>query len=382
MNSARGVMYGSVVVMGAIVAGLVIADRSADDRSNVVKTMVPKIEKRNGRAEPKSEPADAVSKPDVEQVIASALSSLESQTPEEKVAALGGLVDDLQSPDYVKETIPQKSGEAIAQAWFGLVQQSTSAYKDNAETSLKAVKFLASRTRGKTTEAGILDILEHGPDELRTTALEGIGSPHGLHGPAIFAKIKELGEDDVIESASVPGLLMRTGGKKAIAPIVALLKQADEPKTISACVVALQNYQDPQLLGDVLERLDQLGMLEDPNKLPWISGKLLAKHLEKADDAELLRAVKMMSVRPSLVKPGLAFATKGLDASDPQMRRLSATAIKKAALARQIDAASGEKLLAGRLNQETEPVLKLELAGGLEEIHGLGETKEPVETTN
>jgi len=380
MNSLRGVMYGGVVVMGAFTVGLVIADRGGADRSgnvraNGVKSVVPKNGTPTGKTEPKN-------KPDVGQVVDTALSNLEVQGPDAKLIALGSLIEELEGPGYAKEVIPQKAGEAIAQAWFGLVGQSTESYKDNAETSLKVVKFLASRTRGKATQAGILKILEQGPAEVRTAALEGLDSPHGVRSPEIFAKVQELGEDDVIKSESLPSLLKRTGGKKAIGFIVALLKETDDSKTISACAAALQDYRDPQLLGVVFERLDQLGMLEDPKKLPWISGKLLAKHLEKADETELLRAVKAMSVRPSLVKSGLTFAAKGLDASDPQMRRLSALAVKKAVLAKQIDAKSGEKLLAGRLNQETEPDLKLELAGGLEQIRGLRETEPPVEMTN
>ena len=68
MKSLKGVMYGSVVVMGAITAVLLIADRAAD-LANVSISVNPRIKDPKGKTEPRN-------KPDVEEVVASALSGV------------------------------------------------------------------------------------------------------------------------------------------------------------------------------------------------------------------------------------------------------------------------------------------------------------------
>ena len=45
--------------------------------------------------------------------------------------------------------------------------------------------------------------------------------------------------------------------------------------------------------------------------------------------------------------------------------------MKKAVVAKVIDAQKGETMLAEQLRTETEPVLKAELTGGLERVRGL-----------
>ena len=76
------------------------------------------------------------------------------------------------------------------------------------------------------------------------------------------------------------------------------------------------------------------------------------------------------------MKTGIAHVEKGLQSPDPDTRRFAAVAVKKAVVAKLVDAKQGQALLAGRLQVETEPVLKAELTGGLERIHSLLEQKE------
>jgi hypothetical protein len=50
---------------------------------------------------------------------------------------------------------------------------------------------------------------------------------------------------------------------------------------------------------------------------------------------------------------------------------MSAVAVKKAVLAKVIDASVGETMLANRLTVENEQVLKAELTGGLERVRSM-----------
>ena len=76
-----------------------------------------------------------------------------------------------------------------------------------------------------------------------------------------------------------------------------------------------------------------------------------------------------MASRPGLVK--IEHLKTALDSPDADTRKAAVAAVKKAVVAKAIDAQTGETMLANRLQTETEPVLKAELTGGLERVRGL-----------
>jgi len=51
---------------------------------------------------------------------------------------------------------------------------------------------------------------------------------------------------------------------------------------VTGCAIALQDYRDPALLGDVLDRLEQVGRLDSAGKMPWISAPLLDAFMKTA----------------------------------------------------------------------------------------------------
>jgi hypothetical protein len=76
-----------------------------------------------------------------------------------------------------------------------------------------------------------------------------------------------------------------------------------------------------------------------------------------------------MAARPGLAK--IEHLKTALDSTDAETRKIAVAAVKKAVVAKVIDAPTGETMLAARLQTETEPVLKAELTGGLERVRGL-----------
>ncbi|MBI4371425.1 MAG: hypothetical protein HY552_03910 [Elusimicrobia bacterium] len=217
-------------------------------------------------------------------------------------------------------------------------------------------------------KADVLRILEEGPSELREEILARLGTG-GARGPEVYAKVLELADKGMIPDALLPQALRRAGGLKARDAITTLLKSTDNARLIAGCAVALQDYKDPDVLGLILENLEQAGLLESNAKLPWISAPLLNAHMKTADNAQFRRGLAAMAARPRLAR--IEHLRKGLESPDAQTRRLAAVAVRKAALAKVIDAAQGEALLAGRLQVEKEPVLVAELTGGLESLRGL-----------
>ena len=125
------------------------------------------------------------------------------------------------------------------------------------------------------------------------------------------------------------------------------------------------------MLGPSFERLGQLGILEKKEKLPWISASLYGKFMEKADGAALRDGLRAAKTRPSLVAHAVDAVKRGLDDGNAETRRVAAEAVRKAVIAKVMTPQDGEAMLAGRLGKETEPVLKAEFTGALDQVRGV-----------
>ncbi|PIR16453.1 MAG: hypothetical protein COV48_09755 [Elusimicrobia bacterium CG11_big_fil_rev_8_21_14_0_20_64_6] len=277
----------------------------------------------------------------------------------------------LDSPEFDGVNLDIVTAETLSRAIVAGLSAPGAVDTEDIELRRQAVGFLAGRVPGKTSRNFVLKALEDGPAEVRLEALKRVGSPSGVRGRAVFAMVQELGERGLVPDEVYPAALRRTGGAKAKDGLVAIFTSTDSRTLINGCAISLQDYHDPELIGTILERLEQVGMIDSAGKLPWLSASLLNEHLKSADKAALRRGMIAISVRPSLSKLSIEHIEKGLQSPDPDTRRYAAIAVKKAVVAKVIEAQQGESLLAGRLQVETEPVLKAELTGGLERIHSL-----------
>jgi len=312
----------------------------------------------------------------VDTAIAAYLSNAEAAAEADKRTHLGSLLASLESPEFDGEEIDSVSAESLARTITGVLSQPGDGGVEDVELRRRAVGFLAARVSGKTSRDFVLKAMEEGPAEVRDEALKRVGSPLGVRGSAVYAKVVELGDKGLVPDSVYPAVLRRTGGAKAKDGLVTLMTSTDNMKLIAGCAISLQDYRDPELIGKILERLEAVGMIGTAGKMPWMSPALLDEHLKTADKASFRRGMIAMATRPALVKTGIAHVEKGLQSPDADTRRYAAVAVKKAVVAKLVDAKQGETLLAGRLQVETEPVLKAELTGGLERIHSLLEQKE------
>lgn len=105
--------------------------------------------------------------------------------------------------------------------------------------------------------------------------------------------------------APAPKAVHKTLG---VEPTLSLLKSTTDWNTVDGCVVSLENTWDPKYLGPSLERLDQLGLLDKPQRLPWFSKTLLSKFLVSAKDDDLRRGLKLLAAKPALASAGLKAA--------------------------------------------------------------------------
>lgn len=308
----------------------------------------------------------AVQASSLDSVVHAFLANTENAADADRYVHLGELLAAMDGPELTDDDFDADTAETLAKNVVGVLEKNADDSKEGAELRRRAVALLASRVPSPTSKEYILKVMTEGPQDLREEAVARVGSPRGVRGPSVYAKVRELGDKGQIPDELLPGALRRTGGLKARDTLVALMKSTDSAKVINGCAIALQDYRDPALLGEVLERLEAVGRLDTAGRMPWISASLLDQHMKTADKSQFRRGLMAMAARPSLVK--IEHVRKGLESADAETRKIAVSAVKKAVIAKVIPAPQGETMLAGRLQTETEPVLKAELTGGLERV--------------
>jgi len=297
------------------------------------------------------------------------LASEETAADADKLVHLGELIAAIDGPTFETQDLDADTNEAMAKAIVEAIERNPDDSKEGLELRRRAVGLLAGRVPSPTSKAYVLKVMDEGPQELRDEVFARVGSPRGVRGASVYAKVRELADKGLVPDEILPQALRRTGGLKAREVLATLLKSTDSAKLVNGCAIALQDYRDPAVIGDVLERLEQVGRLDSAGRMPWISAALLDQHMKTADRAQFRRGITAMAARPSLAK--IEHLKTAISSEDPETRRIGAEAVKKAVIAKVVDAETGEAMLAGRLQTETEPVLKAELTGGLERVRSL-----------
>lgn len=244
-------------------------------------------------------------------------------------------------------------------------------------TKTRALQLVVGRLGGESGKAFAAEILSSTTETWKAETLQAWLKPGAVNGTIIREKVAELARTDLVKDAMKPRFLRKALGKKAEPEIIALMNNsAADRAAIAACAVELQNFGKPEVMGPVLSRLEEAGMLDDHKKMPWLSGKLLAHHIRVSDDDGLKRALKAVYLRPSLTRPTVKAIQERAGHPNPGVRRLVARIIPDAVKNEGLDVTSGEELLLARLKEETDPAVKGEIEGSLAEVR---KTRPPLE---
>ena len=128
-------------------------------------------------------------------------------------------------------------------------------------------------------------------------------------------------ELEIETEAPVPAAQIK---KRTPEELMALLETAENPKELRQAAVDIQNLHSPELLGPVIAQLEKRGLLENARFLPWFSGRLLSEHIKKADEEELIRALRVVELRPHLAQATADAVSERLAGADPSIRRILA----------------------------------------------------------
>ncbi|OIO06185.1 MAG: hypothetical protein AUJ52_12700 [Elusimicrobia bacterium CG1_02_63_36] len=248
-----------------------------------------------------------------------------------------------------------------------------------AETDAETTEGLAERKRvldmlitqigGETARAFTAQIVASASEPgVRGAALAALADKNSFRDTTVDALALEAMKDAAVPDAVRPKLLRRIKGRKAEKELIELLEKDLDDAGLRQTAVEIQNLHKPELLGAVISRLDQRGLLANPKTMPWFSRKLLSEHIRSVDEPGLVKALKVVWMRPSLTKGTFSAAQARLESADPAIRRMIARLVPDAVKYEGIDAEAGAQMLSARLLIEQDPAVKGQIEGSLGEV--------------
>ncbi|MBI5595132.1 MAG: hypothetical protein HY928_03480 [Elusimicrobia bacterium] len=265
----------------------------------------------------------------------------------------------------------------VALALAEMHRLSTGSTKSEIAERRECLTLLVAGVKGDAARAYAEQVLAVGDGADKKAVLEAMLEPGALRGKALFESAYELTKTAEVPESLKPAVIRRVRGKAAAEELMAFVRETKDRKALAAAAVEVQNLHRPELLGEVIARLDDEEMLKDAKQLPWFNGNLLAQHIGKAEGVELVRALRVVWARPSLTKQTFKSVQETLASADPAVRRMAARLVPDAVKYEALQADEGEKTLSARLDVETDPAVKGELEAVLGEVR---RNRRPAET--
>lgn len=302
----------------------------------------------------------------VDDTVLAMLPMLERQDTDARQSALEAIEDAMD--DTGREGLSSEAREQAAKAVIVTFQSAPGETPEGVEAKRLALNLLIGRLGGEAGRAFTAELLGSATSAWTLEAISAWVKPGSVNGRLIREKAYELAKTELVPDVLKPLVLRKALGKKSEPELVGLMNTALGPSAIAACAIELQNLNKHEVMGPVLSRLEEAGMLEDHKKMPWISSRLLAEHIRKTDEAGLKRALRVVYLRPGLAKHTAKAIQERANHPSPDVRRLVARIIPDAVKSEGLDVQSGEELLLARLKEETDPTVKGEIEGSLAEV--------------
>lgn len=302
------------------------------------------------------------------------LPTLLGDEPEDRKAAIEALqmAFAFGGDDGVSAATREEAAEALIEAYAETDSETPEGLADRK----RVLDMLITQIGGETAKAFTAQIVASASEPgVRGAALAALADKNAFRDATVDALALEAMKDEAVPDKVRPKLLHRIKGRKAEKELIEMLEKDLDDDGLRQTAVEIQNLHKPALLGNVISRLDQRGLLSDPKKMPWFSRTLLSEHIRTVEEPGLVKALKVVWLRPSLTKGTFQAAQARLESADPAIRRMIARLVPDAVKYEGIDAEAGEQILSARLLIEQDPAVKGQLEGSLGEVRrSLAET--------
>lgn len=289
-------------------------------------------------AQDKTAASQKVTDPEIQQSLDKNLVQFRSSERTAREAAVRELHEKLTVAANSRNVYPQ--GEARKRLSQELTQLYTQTKdKDFSDPSLR-LGLIYDLTRYGDNEVAkpfILRILDRGSKDERAEALRGLGSPGGISGDDLYAKIEDLARREIITDQAKTTYLARIDNERALTSILREVRSTRDKRKFLYSAWTLQNsYRNPTNYKDILPRLKELGLTQrgsfdgKSDGLFWVNAELLAAYIDIAQGSDLRLALEMMAEHAALTRPASAPALmRRLEHADPAVRTLAAQALEK-----------------------------------------------------
>lgn len=352
MNKRQILIPFGVLGLIAVVATVQFVEHRLDQEERAALARLrPVFAPESGPAAPESDPLDE------------AIEGLGSREVAARAAALktvGAMLEGV-APKTLSDETRGRLGDGLEAFYRETGEQTPLDLKRKTE----AMRLFASKVGGDEATAFFSDVLTFGSEPMKVAAARELSKAAAPADKALFEKGFEVAKSTAFPARWKATAYRRFLGRKAAEPALLELFQRDDldAAALRSTAVELQNYGKPQVMGVVLGRLDEAGLLENSSRMPWISGKLLAKHIEASTGDELLTALRVVKRRPGLLDATQAAVHARLGDASPMVRRLVAKIIPEG-----IDLPLGERVLTARLRVETDPDVKQDIETSLARV--------------
>jgi hypothetical protein len=328
-------------------------------------------------AQDKSVADQQVTDPEIQQNLDKNLVQFRSSDRKVREAAVRELHEKLTAVANTRSAYPKgESRKKLSQEFTQLYTQTKDKDFDDPSLRLGLIYDLARYGDNEVAKPFILWILDRGNKDERAEALRGLGSPGGVSGDDLYAKIEDLANRKIITDQAKTTYLSRIDKNRALVKILGELRTTkDKRKFLYSAWTLQDSYQRPADFKEILPRLKELGLTQNrsfdgkSDGLFWINAELLATYVDMADGSDLKLALGMMAEHGSLTRPVSAPALmRRLSHTDPQVRALAAQALVKVMGRSQVDKNAINAALNSALQNEQDPQAKKSIQDSIARI--------------
>lgn len=276
--------------------------------------------------------------PEIHASIEQSLSKLRVQDKKIREEAIKHLHESLMKAANTRNVYPQgETRKRLSQVLTQLYTQTKDNDFSDPSLRLGLIYDLARYGDNEVAKPFILRVLERGTKDERAEAFRGLGSPGGISGDDLYAKIEDLARRAIITDQAKTTYLARIDNERALTSILKEVRSTRDKRKFLYSAWTLQNtYRNPKNYKDILPRLKELGLTQresfdgKSDGLFWVNAELLAAYIDIAQGSDLRLALEMMAEHAALTRPASAPALmRRLEHADPAIRALAAQALEK-----------------------------------------------------
>lgn len=198
----------------------------------------------------------------------------------------------------------------------------------NSANKLRIIETIGFSDSSQLAQRFVLSLMDNGTEKQREMALWSL-SPKGVHGDAVYKKIKGLITKGVIKEEDSYGYLKRADAKKALPEIQKFLSTTKNPRQFVGVGLLLSDYGDPALIDVLINRQEDFRVqepgsakdaIEHHEPAAAVSSDLLRKYIEVNEGEKVAKALRLFKKKGTSGDNDVPLLERKLRSTDKKTR--------------------------------------------------------------